>query len=159
MRFKLTLENARQQWKLGDGSWKMGDGRWKVEVLRSIDMKTTGMSFKFEKLIIWQKAMDLGEDVYHISAKFPKSEMYNLTSQMRRAVDSIALNIAEGSILQSNKENSKFLGYSIRSIAEVVTCLHKAKRRNYIIQEDFNNNYEAAFNLINMVIAYRKKFV
>ena len=117
------------------------------------------MSFKFEKMIIWQKAMDLGEDVYEMSERFPKSEMYNLTSQIRRAVDSIALNIAEGSILQSGKENRKFLGYAIRSIAEVVTCLHKAKRRKFISLEEFDKNYSSSFNLMNMVIAYRGKIV
>lgn len=84
--------------------------------------------------------MDFGEEVYQIADKLPKSEIYNLNSQIRRAVDSIALNIAEGSILQSNKENSKFLGYSIRSIAEVVTCLYKAKRRKYIAEDVFQNN-------------------
>ena len=117
------------------------------------------MSFKFEKMIIWQKAMDLGEDIYEISEKFPKSKMFNLTSQMRRAVDSIALNIAEGAILQSVKENRKFLGYAIRSIAELVTCLHKAKRRKFISLDEFDKNYSSSFNLINMVIAFRKKIV
>ncbi|MGV6829345.1 MAG: four helix bundle protein [Flavobacteriales bacterium] len=53
--------------------------------------------FKFEKLIIWQKAMDLGEKLDKLSMVFPKKEIYNLTSQMRRAVDSVALNISEGS--------------------------------------------------------------
>lgn len=100
--------------------------------------------------------MDLGEDVYKIAEKFPKSEMYNLTLQIQRAVDSIALNIAEGSILQSDKENSRFIGYSIRSIAEVVTCLHKSLRRKYITKDEFYKIYKDAFNLINMVIAYRK---
>jgi four helix bundle protein len=83
--------------------------------------------FKFEKLIIWQKSMDYGEQIYHLSDKFPKNEIYNLTSQIRRAVDSIALNISEGSIGQSNPEFRKFVGFSIRSLAEVVTCLHKAR--------------------------------
>jgi four helix bundle protein len=83
--------------------------------------------FKFEKLIIWQKAMDLGEEINKLAKQFPKSEMYNLSSQILRAVDSIALNISEGSIGQSNPEFKRFIGYSIRSLAEVVTCLHKAK--------------------------------
>lgn len=56
------------------------------------------MKFKFEKLIIWQKAMEFGESIFLLSQKFSKDEIYNLTSQIRRAVDSIALNIAEGSI-------------------------------------------------------------
>jgi len=115
------------------------------------------MSFKFEKLIIWQKAMVLGEDVFLLSRKFPKDEMYNLTSQIRRAVDSIALNISEGSILQSKPEFSRFLGYSIRSLAEVVTCLHKAYRRKYITEEEFQKYYSDGFDLINMLIAFQKK--
>lgn len=90
------------------------------------------MKFKFENLIIWQKAMELGEDINKLSYKFPKKEIYNLSSQIRRAADSIALNISEGSIGQSNLEFRKFMGYAIRSLAKVVTCIHKAKRRKYI---------------------------
>ena len=76
--------------------------------------------------------MNLGDDIDIMSDSFPKKEMFNLSSQIRRAADSIALNISEGSIGQSNPEQRKFIGYSIRSLAEVVTCLHKAKRREYI---------------------------
>ena len=115
------------------------------------------MEFKFEKLIIWQKAMDFGENVYRLTSKFPKEEMYNLSSQIRRAVDSIALNISEGSIGQSNPEFKKFMGYSIRYLAEVVTCLHKAKRREYISEEEFSTHYEFAFNLMNMMVAFKEK--
>lgn len=113
------------------------------------------MSYKFEKLIIWQKAIDFGEEIYVLSNTFPKSEMYNLSSQITRASDSIALNISEGSIGQSKAEFGRFLGYSIRSIAEVVTCLYKAKRRNYIAEEVFNKLYNDCFNLMNMSIAFK----
>ncbi|RAI88446.1 four helix bundle protein [Algoriphagus yeomjeoni] len=51
--------------------------------------------FKFEKLQIWQKSMDFGEDIFSVSKAFPKDELFNLISQARRAADSIALNIAE----------------------------------------------------------------
>jgi len=95
------------------------------------------MNFKFENLRIWQIAMDYGEDLFNLSINFPKDEIFNLTSQLRRASDSIALNISEGSILQSAPEYKRFLSYSIRSLAEVVTCLHKAKRRNYIDENQF----------------------
>lgn len=71
----------------------------------------------------------------------------------------MALNISEGSILQSNPEQKKFLGYSIRSLAEVVTYPHKAKNRNYIDQDYFNNKYEFCYHLMNMIIAYRKNFL
>jgi four helix bundle protein len=112
--------------------------------------------FKFEDLIIWQKAMDLAEDIYKTTYTFPKDEIYNLTSQIRRSADSIALNISEGSIGQTNPEQKKFIGYSIRSLAEVVTCLHKANRRKYISEKEFNIYYEVCFNLMNMMIAFRK---
>ena len=114
------------------------------------------MKFKFEKLIIWQKAMDFGEDIYHLSANFSDDERFNLVSQIRRAVDSIALNISEGAIGQSNLELKKFMGYAIRSLAEVVTCLHKAKRREHKSLQEFDKFYTDSFNLINMMIAFKK---
>ncbi len=83
--------------------------------------------------------------------------MYNLSSQIRRAADSIALNISEGSIEQSDPEFRRFMGYAIRSQAEVVTCLHKAKRREYISEDEFNKYYEFAFNLRNMMVAFKGK--
>ena len=113
--------------------------------------------FKFEKLRIWQKAMDLGEDIDKMSTKFPKKEMYNLSSPICRASDSIALNISEGFILQSNPEQKKFMGYAIRSLAEVITCLHKSKRRNYISEIEFEKYYDESFHLMNMMISYRNK--
>ncbi|MEB2778568.1 four helix bundle protein [Algoriphagus sp. D3-2-R+10] len=113
--------------------------------------------FKFEKLQIWQKAMDFGEDIFSVSKGFHKDELYNLISQSRRAADSIALNIAEGSISQSNPEYKKFMGYAIRSLAEVVTCLHKAVRRKYIDQEQFNTLYAEAFHLMNMMQSFKSK--
>lgn len=115
------------------------------------------MRFKFEKLIVWQKAMELGEEIHKLTYRFPKEEIYNLTSQIRRAADSIALNIAEGSIGQSNPEFKKFVGYAIRSLAEVVTCLHKAKMRKYVSEEQFTAHYDFAFNLMNMLVALKEK--
>lgn len=115
------------------------------------------MDFKFEKLTIWQKSMDFGESINTMAYKFPKEEIFNLSSQIRRAVDSIALNISEGSIGQTNLEFKKFMGYSIRSLAEVITCLHKAKMREYISEEEFQKHYEFAFNLMNMMVAFKDK--
>ena len=114
------------------------------------------MKFKFEKLIIWQQAMDLGEKINQLALNLPDYEKFNLSSQIRRAADSIALNISEGSIGQSVPENKKFVGYAIRSLAEVVTCLHKAYRRKYINNTEFEKLYNDCFNLMNMTIAFRK---
>ena len=115
------------------------------------------MSFKFEKLIIWQESMKYGEFIFQLSQKFPETEKFNLISQIQRAADSVALNIAEGSILQSKLEFKRFLGYSIRSIAEVVTCLYKAKNRNYINETEFKSAYEFSYKLMNTIISFRKK--
>ena len=101
--------------------------------------------------------MDFGEKINVLTDNFPKKEIYNLSSQILRSVDSIALNISEGSIGQSNPEFKKFMGYVIRSLAEVVTCLHKAKRRSYITNNDFNTFYDESFHLMNMMIAFRNK--
>lgn len=115
------------------------------------------MSFKFENLLIWQKAMDFGEEINALTNQFPDKEKFNLLSQILRAVDSVALNISEGSIGQSNPEFRRFLGFSIRSLAEVVTCLHKAKRREFIAEEQFKAMYGDSFDLMNMMIAFRSK--
>ncbi len=115
------------------------------------------MKFKFEDLIIWQRAMTFGEEIFSQTQKFPKDELYGLTSQIRRAGDSIALNISEGAIEQTGLEFGRFMSYAIRSLAEVVTCLYKALNRKYITKVVFDKLYEDAFNLMNMMIAFRKK--
>ena len=113
------------------------------------------MSFKFEKLKVWQKAMNFGEDIHNLVLTFPDFEKFNLASQSKRAVDYIALNISEGSIEQSTLEFKIFIGYSIRSLAEVMTCFYKMKRRNYINEEIFKKNYDEGFHLMNMLITFR----
>jgi four helix bundle protein len=105
------------------------------------------MAFKFERLEIWHLAVSFATDVHNLTRKFPKEEMYSLTSQFKRAADSISLNISEGSIGQSDKEQKKFLGYSIRSIAESVTCLYHSINRKYIDQKEFDDYYKKAENL------------
>lgn len=115
--------------------------------------------FKFEKLQIWEIAMDYAEKIQSVSATFPTKELYNLQSQINRASDSIALNISEGATGNSNPEFKKFLGYSMRSIAEVVCCLFKARRRNYINEDTFNILYSEAFVLMNRTAALRNSLI
>jgi len=115
------------------------------------------MKFKFEKLLIWQRAMELGEKVNNMVELFPEKEKFNLSSQFLRAIDSVALNISEGSIGQSNAEFKKFIGYAIRSLAESVTCLFKAEKRNYISKNEFEVVYSECFDLMNMMTAFKNK--
>jgi len=90
------------------------------------------MPFKFEKLEVWQLAVDYIDLVYEITGQLPDSEKYNLKSQMIRAATSVALNIAEGSTGQTNAEQARFLGYAIRSLLETVACQHIISRRKFL---------------------------
>jgi four helix bundle protein len=114
------------------------------------------MAFKFEELKVWQRAVELTGRVSQLTKTFPKEEMYVLSSQMKRATDSIALNIAEGSTGSSNKQFNNFLGHALRSAIEVVTCLHIGKRRNIIPKQDFDELYEELTIIIKMIQALRK---
>ncbi len=107
--------------------------------------------FKFEKLKVWQKAIDLSGDIHKLTRKFPKEEIYILNHQIKRAADSIALNIAEGSTGQSNAEFKLFLGYAIRSAIEVVSCLFIGKKRDIISKKDFDEYYGELESLLKML--------
>jgi four helix bundle protein len=115
------------------------------------------MAFKFEKLLVWQKAVDLSVFINELVVSFPREEIYILTSQIKRAADSVSLNIAEGSTGQSNQEFRKFLGYAIRSNIEVVGCLHLAIRRAYISRQEFDYLYQHCEELLVMLNALRNK--
>ena len=109
------------------------------------------MAFKFENLKIWKMSLELADDVDKLALSFPKYEMYSLSSQIKRAADSVCLNIVEGSTGQSNAEFKRFLRYSNRSALEVVACLFLAHRRNYIDEELFNKYYQQIESLVKMI--------
>ena len=113
------------------------------------------MAFKFEKLIAWQKSLDFTLDVHELTRKFPSEEKYILTAQIKRVADSINLNIAEGSTGQTNKQFSTFLGYSIRSAIEVVSCLFIAEKRGLIDQKEFKEMYDKAEEVIKITQGLR----
>lgn len=106
------------------------------------------MAFKFENLKVWHKAMDMNDAIFLLSKTFPADERYNLNSQIKRAADSVVLNIAEGSTSQSNAEIARFLNYSMRSVVEVVCALFIAKRRNYIDKIKFDEMYYSCEELV-----------
>jgi len=82
----------------------------------------------YKKLEIWHKAMDYAVEIYKLSARLPSMEKYGLTAQIRRAVCSISLNIAEGAGCESYKEFRLFLEYAHRSTHEVLTILELIER-------------------------------
>ncbi|MGO8987297.1 MAG: four helix bundle protein [bacterium] len=113
------------------------------------------MAFKFEKLAVWQKSIELGFHIHELTRMFPKEELYILTSQIKRAADSIALNIAEGSTGQTNAEFKLFLGYAIRSAIEVVSCLYIGRRRKLIRESNFQELYSEIEEIVKMLQALR----
>lgn len=113
------------------------------------------MSFKFEKLEIGKLAVEIADEVHLVTRSFPKEEMFSLTSQMKRAADSISLNIAEGSTGQSNPEQIKFLGYAQRSAIEVVNCLYLAIRRKCIGESVFQKFYNDLDKLVAKIQAFK----
>lgn len=117
------------------------------------------MAYKFENLDVWKKSLDLTLEIHDLTRTFPREEVFILTSQIKRAADSINLNIAEGSTGQSNAEFRQFLAFSIRSALEVVSCLYIAKKRNLISDEHFSKLYSEIEVLVKKLQALRKSIV
>ncbi len=93
------------------------------------------MPFKFEGLEAWKLTLDYVDLLYAIAKKLPKSEQYNLNSQMRRAVVSIGLNLAEGSTGQTDAQQVRYVTMSIGSLQETVACLQIVKRLHLLEDE------------------------
>ena len=94
------------------------------------------MSYKsFKDLIVWQKGMQLAQEVYKITESMPKEELFSLTNQMRRAVISIPSNIAEGQGRNSDTEFARFLSIAQGSRAELETQLLLCNSLNYLTEE------------------------
>ena len=85
-----------------------------------------------KKLIVWQKSIDLVENIYKHSGKFPGSELYGLTNQLRRASVSISAKIAEGAARRTSKDYLKYLNISRASLSEVDTLIDISLRLGYI---------------------------
>lgn len=88
-----------------------------------------------KELKIWHKAMDLSVEVYKATSKFPKEEIYGLTSQIKRSAISIPSNISEGAGRNSNKEFIHFLGIANGSSYELQTQLIISNKLNLISDE------------------------
>jgi four helix bundle protein len=94
------------------------------------------MSFNsYRDLKVWQLSMDLAEHIYCLTDSFPKHEVYQLSSQMQRAVVSIPSNIAEGHARDFTKEFLRHLSIALGSLAELETQGIIAERRIYIEKE------------------------
>lgn len=135
------------------------DFLFSTRVLNLTDEIYLHMAFKFESLNIWKKSLDLSVEVKDFVKQFPKHELFNLCNQIRKAADSVVLNIAEGCTGQTNPEFKRFLNYSIRPAIEVVSCLFIARRKNYITEEIFLKYFTDYEILIKMITSFRDKIL
>ncbi len=110
--------------------------------------------FSFEDLKVYQKALSFIDEVYLITSKFPKEEMFSLTAQLRRAAHSIALNIAEGSG-GTDPEFINFLRIARKSVNECVVCISIAHHQKYVDenkQTEFRKDLSELSRMINGLI-------
>ena len=102
-------------------------------------------------LIVWQKSMDLVVQIYELTSKFPKSELFGITSQMRRAAISIPSNIAEGWGRKSTKEYQQFMSIAYGSALELETQLILAKRLKLAEKQYFEKPDAVLLEVLKML--------
>lgn len=98
-------------------------------------------------------SLDLSVEVHALTKTFPKDELFILSSQIKRAADSVTLNITEGSTLQSESEFKRFLVYANRSALEVVGCLQLGKKRRLMNEVYFERLCQVYDKLVAMIRA------
>ncbi len=101
----------------------------------------------YEELIVWNKAMDMVEEIYKVTDKLPAKEVYGLINQIRRAAVSVPSNIAEGNTRSTKKEYAYFLSVARGSGAELKTQILICERIEYLKREDT----EKTLNMIDEI--------
>src|SRR5471032_2065876 len=115
--------------------------------------------FNFEKLDVWQEAIQFADLVYQLTRGFPHDERFGLTNQMRRAAVSISSNIAEGSSRSSRPDFSRFVEISTGSLFEVVSQSTVSRRQDFLSDDDHKRMYAAAEKQSRMLSGLRKSLI
>lgn len=105
----------------------------------------------YQQLVVWQKAIDLTEEIYKIVKCLPSSELYALSDQMRRAVVSIPSNIAEGQSRRSTKEFIQFLMIARGSVSELETQLVICMRLKFLTAEQIDYSMKLCSEIGKMI--------
>jgi len=108
----------------------------------------------FRDLLIWKKGMQLVKSIYKLTRSFPKSENYNLSSQMKRAAISIPSNIAEGFGRNTKKDFQRFLYIALGSIFELQTQIIISYEQNYINQQQYDSINELSREVERMLCSF-----
>jgi four helix bundle protein len=115
----------------------------------------------YHKLLTWQRSHELVKSVYGITRKFPKEELFGLTSQLRRSTVSVTANIVEGHAKPSNKDFLRYLYNSLGSLTECEYYLELSLSLKYISKEEYNQlektRKETAYLLIKFMESIKKK--
>jgi four helix bundle protein len=114
------------------------------------------MAFRFEKLEIWQEANRYAHEIYKITKKFPRAELFSLSDQLKRAANSIAANIAEGSGSHSKKDFINYLNIAIKSTYETVALIFRAEQEGYVNDKIRKSVYEQAEILIKRIQSFKR---
>ena len=115
--------------------------------------------FTFEKLDVWQEAIQFADLVYQLTCAFPTEERFGLTNQMRRAAVSISSNIAEGSSRGSHVDFSRFVEIAAGSLFEVASQCTISLRQNLLSQSDYERIYAAAEKQSKMLSGLRRSLL
>jgi four helix bundle protein len=120
---------------------------------------SNAVMFNFEKLDVWQKAIDFADLVYNHTRNFPADERFGLTNQMRRGAVSISSNIAEGTSRLSQTDFARFLEIATGSVFEVVSQSFIGRRQGFLNEENFHALYSAADEIGRMLSGLRKSLI
>lgn len=112
--------------------------------------------FGFEKLEVWQLAIEFADRIYAVTRSFPHDERFGLISQMRRAAVSISSNIAEGNSRSSGPDFARFIEIAYGLLMELVSQTHVARRQNMIGEELCKEIFKRAEQLARMLSGLRK---
>ncbi|MFY0651055.1 MAG: four helix bundle protein [Cyclobacteriaceae bacterium] len=111
---------------------------------------------RYKELKVWQKSMDLAEQIYQMTKDFPKEEKYGLTSQLRKCAMSIPSNIAEGAGRNTDKDFSRFLDVSVGSLFELETQILLSARVGFLSEEHRNQITDEVSQIHAMLIGLKK---
>ena len=112
--------------------------------------------FSFEKLLVWQKSMDLVSNIYRITKTFPKSEQFGIASQIRRASFSICNNIAEGSGKIPAKEKAHFTSIAYASALETINILIISQEIDLLPKNEYLELRNSLEEITSMLSGLRK---
>ena len=111
----------------------------------------------YRELFVWQKSMSLVTELYNVTNSFPSSELYGLTSQIRRSAVSIPANIAEGYGRQATQDYIRFLKIARGSLFELQTLLEISTNLGYINNDYFQKQFDASIEIEKMLTTLIKK--